>query len=191
MCCLRYEDETYDSLKKRLPHKQTRVMTDDGPGTVIDSQILTQLVLVRLDGGDAGQAAYPLENIRTLTKEEDAALKLKAVSQQPPPPVRAPLPPKRSPVPPPLPPAAARPIEAMEAASDDADASERNGNGEPNPRQGNMSGSANPTGQGDAAAGRDPDQQPRRRRRRRRRGRRPGDESGPPREGPSSTPPQA
>ena len=72
MCCLRYEDETYETLRKKLPNRKSRVMTDDGPGTVIDSQILTQLVLVIVDTAQA-TAAYPLENIRPLTKEEDPA----------------------------------------------------------------------------------------------------------------------
>ena len=68
MCCLRYEDQTYETLRKRLPHRQTRVMTEDGPGTVIDTQILTQLVLVRVDNSEA-RTAYPVENIEKLTKE--------------------------------------------------------------------------------------------------------------------------
>jgi len=68
MCCLRYEDETYEDLRKRLPHRQTRVMTPDGVGTVIDSQILTQLVLVAPDSGEA-PSAYPLENLEILTKD--------------------------------------------------------------------------------------------------------------------------
>ncbi|MFM8818470.1 MAG: stage 0 sporulation family protein, partial [Phycisphaerales bacterium] len=38
MCCLRYEDETYDELKKRLPHRKTRVGTSEGPGIVVDSK---------------------------------------------------------------------------------------------------------------------------------------------------------
>jgi cell fate regulator YaaT (PSP1 superfamily) len=68
MCCLRYEDQTYEDLRKRLPHRQTRVMTDDGPGTVIDTQILTQLVLTLLDSGEP-PSAYPLENIEILTRD--------------------------------------------------------------------------------------------------------------------------
>ena len=63
MCCLRYEDATYAELKKKLPHRQKRVMTDDGIGTVIDTQILTQLVLVRLDD-QPQMAAFPVEDIR-------------------------------------------------------------------------------------------------------------------------------
>jgi len=62
MCCLRYEDQTYDSLRKRLPRRQTRVITEDGPGTVVDTQILTQLVLVKLESQVEPQA-YPVENL--------------------------------------------------------------------------------------------------------------------------------
>lgn len=53
MCCLRYEEQTYDDLKARLPRRKSRVGTPEGDGMVIDSQILTQLVLVELDELDA------------------------------------------------------------------------------------------------------------------------------------------
>jgi cell fate regulator YaaT (PSP1 superfamily) len=49
MCCLRYEDSTYEELRKKLPRRKSRVGTPEGDGIVIDSQILTQLVLVSLD----------------------------------------------------------------------------------------------------------------------------------------------
>ncbi len=62
MCCLRYEEETYDQLKKNLPHRKTHVGTPEGDGIVIDSQILTQLVLVRLDDGTR-QIAVPVEQL--------------------------------------------------------------------------------------------------------------------------------
>lgn len=62
MCCLRYEDETYNDLAKRLPKRKARVGTPDGDGTVIQTQILTQLVLVRFDDGRDDQA-YPVEEI--------------------------------------------------------------------------------------------------------------------------------
>ncbi|QNN20921.1 hypothetical protein HED60_01095 [Planctomycetales bacterium ZRK34] len=68
MCCLRYEDETYEALRKKLPKRNARVMTDDGPGSVINSQILTQLVLVELDQGRKRQA-YPVEHIERLPND--------------------------------------------------------------------------------------------------------------------------
>lgn len=70
MCCLRYEDQTYADLRARLPRKQSRVLTADGPGTVIDTQILTQLALVRLDDQPA-PAAYPVEEIEALDASRD------------------------------------------------------------------------------------------------------------------------
>ncbi len=71
MCCLRYEDQTYSDLKKRLPHRKSYVETEDGVGLVMDTQILTQLVLVKFSHLPAAQA-YPVENIRVLSKEEAA-----------------------------------------------------------------------------------------------------------------------
>jgi cell fate regulator YaaT (PSP1 superfamily) len=61
MCCLRYEDQTYEELRRRLPRSGKRVGTPDGPGIVLDTQILTQLALVRLDSGR--EHAYPVENL--------------------------------------------------------------------------------------------------------------------------------
>jgi len=62
MCCLRYEDQTYTELAKRLPRRKKRVSTPEGDGTVIDTQILTQLALVRLDAEDR-DVAVPVEEL--------------------------------------------------------------------------------------------------------------------------------
>ncbi len=66
MCCLRYEDETYETLRKRLPKRKKKVGTPDGDGIVIDAQILTQLVLVELDGVRR-RVAFPVEDITAPT----------------------------------------------------------------------------------------------------------------------------
>ncbi|HUW19481.1 MAG TPA: regulatory iron-sulfur-containing complex subunit RicT [Sedimentisphaerales bacterium] len=65
-CCLRYEDETYTELKQRLPKKNTEVKTKHGHGKVIDSQILTQLVLVEHDDGT--KVAVPVEEIEIISQ---------------------------------------------------------------------------------------------------------------------------
>jgi cell fate regulator YaaT (PSP1 superfamily) len=62
MCCLRYEDQTYRELKKNLPHKKTRVGTEEGPGIVLDGKILTQLVMVELEH-DRRRIAVPIEEL--------------------------------------------------------------------------------------------------------------------------------
>ncbi|MBT7171986.1 MAG: hypothetical protein HN909_09505 [Phycisphaerales bacterium] len=48
MCCLRYEDETYTTLKKNLPRKSSWIRTETLLGRVLDSQILTQLTRIAL-----------------------------------------------------------------------------------------------------------------------------------------------
>jgi len=63
-CCLRYEDDTYTELKKRLPKKNTRVKTKHGQGKVVDTQILTQLVLVEYQSGE--RIAVPVDDIEII-----------------------------------------------------------------------------------------------------------------------------
>jgi cell fate regulator YaaT (PSP1 superfamily) len=79
-CCLRYEDKTYTELKKQLPKKNSRVKTQQGVGKVVDTQILTQLVMVEYEGGD--RSAVGLEDIEILPpaaskqgKQDDAPKK--------------------------------------------------------------------------------------------------------------------
>lgn len=48
-CCLRYEHEGYQELMKKLPRVGSMVETEFGSGKVVDRQILTQLVLVRVE----------------------------------------------------------------------------------------------------------------------------------------------
>ncbi len=62
MCCLRYEDKTYEELRRKLPTRSTWVRTADGVvGKVIETQIITQLV--RLEQVDKRQIAVSNEEI--------------------------------------------------------------------------------------------------------------------------------
>lgn len=63
MCCLRYEDQTYKELKSNLPPRNKRVGTSEGPGVVVDSKILVQLVLVRLEHDPTKEIAVPVEEL--------------------------------------------------------------------------------------------------------------------------------
>jgi cell fate regulator YaaT (PSP1 superfamily) len=63
MCCLRYEDQTYKELKSKLPPRNKRVGTSEGPGIVVDSKILVQLVLVRLEHDPTKEIAVPVEEL--------------------------------------------------------------------------------------------------------------------------------
>lgn len=62
MCCLRYEEQTYTELAKKLPKRGARVVTPEGPGVVRDGKVLVQLVLVRLEGSGK-EIAVPVEDL--------------------------------------------------------------------------------------------------------------------------------
>ena len=64
MCCLRFEDEVYDELKRNLPRKGTHVATPDGEGEVVTGDILKQIVTVELPEGREG--VYPVDGIKIL-----------------------------------------------------------------------------------------------------------------------------
>jgi cell fate regulator YaaT (PSP1 superfamily) len=64
-CCLRYEDQTYTELKKRLPRKNARVKTPFGEGKIVDTQILTQLVIV--EDANGTKTAVGVEQVEVLS----------------------------------------------------------------------------------------------------------------------------
>ena len=49
MCCLKYEQEAYQDLLRSTPSVNSVVMTPDGKGTVVDLNMLTGILQVRLD----------------------------------------------------------------------------------------------------------------------------------------------
>jgi len=62
MCCLRFEDKTYEELKKLLPRKGTIVTTATGDkGEVIDYDIIKQLVAI--ETGDRKRIIVGCEDI--------------------------------------------------------------------------------------------------------------------------------
>ena len=52
MCCLRYEQEAYEELIKKVPKQGAFVETKDGYGTAVQVNLLRQTVKVKLDGSD-------------------------------------------------------------------------------------------------------------------------------------------
>ena len=61
-CCLRYEFETYRELGRNMPHEGAVVESPDGRGQVIENDILSQRVKVRLD--DERVLDYGINEIR-------------------------------------------------------------------------------------------------------------------------------
>jgi len=53
MCCLKYEQETYEQIRKRMPRVGKDIVTPDGIGTVLEIQVLKEMVKVRINKGDS------------------------------------------------------------------------------------------------------------------------------------------
>ncbi len=52
MCCLKYEQDTYEALNKEIPSSGTVVMTPEGKGQVVSVALLKGIVRVRLENDD-------------------------------------------------------------------------------------------------------------------------------------------
>ena len=76
MCCLKYEQSTYEEMLKFVPRVDAIVETPDGKGTVIDNNVLAGLVKVKIDRGeDSIINVYDVKNVVTI---KAAAVKLTA-----------------------------------------------------------------------------------------------------------------
>ena len=83
MCCLRYEQETYEEEARLTPKVGSYVHTPDGNGTVVDSNPLAGKVKVKLTGNDDGPAEYSRDDVSvTEKKEEDIAAERAAAERR-------------------------------------------------------------------------------------------------------------
>ena len=67
MCCLKYEQEAYRDLLRTTPKVNAVVMTPDGKGTVIDQNILTGILTIRLDKApEAAPKNFHMKEVKVL-----------------------------------------------------------------------------------------------------------------------------
>jgi cell fate regulator YaaT (PSP1 superfamily) len=70
MCCLKYEQSTYEELWKLCPKVGATVMTPEGRGVVTESSVLKGQVKVRLDKNpDSPPAEMSVENINVIRSD--------------------------------------------------------------------------------------------------------------------------
>lgn len=75
MCCLKYEQESYEHLLRHTPKVGALVDTKEGRGTVVDNNLLTGMLKVRLDRSpEAAPASFHRRDVRLL---RDAQIRLK------------------------------------------------------------------------------------------------------------------
>lgn len=74
MCCLKYEQDAYLDLLKRTPKIGAIVNTPEGKGEVIDSNLLTGTLKVRMDSfPDAAPRSFRVRDVKLL---KDGAIRL-------------------------------------------------------------------------------------------------------------------
>ena len=67
MCCLKYEQEAYEDLLRTTPKVGALVGTADGKGKVVEVNLMSGLLKVRLDANpDAPPRIYPKEEVNVL-----------------------------------------------------------------------------------------------------------------------------
>ena len=67
MCCLKYEQEAYSDLLKTTPKVGAIVSTNDGKGTVIEVNLLTRKLTVKLDKSpDAAPSVYKADDVKVI-----------------------------------------------------------------------------------------------------------------------------
>ena len=83
MCCLKYEEDYYEKTRKQMPRIGREVLTPDGPGMVVDLNILKETVRVRIPKGDSTeQKDYPMTDIQRATPAKAARPTGEAAPQQ-------------------------------------------------------------------------------------------------------------
>jgi len=70
MCCLKYEQDTYEYLNSFTPSVGATVKTQDGPAVVIDSNVLTGNLVVKLLDEDAGTFTIHRDNVKYIPKKK-------------------------------------------------------------------------------------------------------------------------
>ena len=81
MCCLKYEQEAYQDLLRTTPKVNAIVSTPDGKGVVIDQNLLTRRLTVRLDKDpEAAPKVYTVDQVK-LSKDGRVKIDKKELEQ--------------------------------------------------------------------------------------------------------------
>lgn len=67
MCCLRYEQKTYEEEIRLTPSVDTVVKTSDGVGTVFETAPLLGMIKVKLDGVEGAPKSYHRDSVQIIS----------------------------------------------------------------------------------------------------------------------------
>ncbi len=68
MCCLKYEQDAYEDLLKHSPKEGSFVVTPDGVGDIITTNVLREKVSVRLDASSDSLKTYRNSEVRVIRR---------------------------------------------------------------------------------------------------------------------------
>ncbi len=81
MCCLKYEQDAYTDLLKRTPKVGALVMTSEGKGVVVDQNLITGVLTVKLDKTpDAAPQTFKVKDVK-LIKDGQIRLNKKEIEE--------------------------------------------------------------------------------------------------------------
>lgn len=80
MCCLKYEQDNYEQVRKKMPRVGKDIMTPEGIGTVVDINVLKEIIRVRIIKADGTEmkefsvdvCAKPTQDQVTAAREQQA-----------------------------------------------------------------------------------------------------------------------
>ncbi|MBA1334786.1 MAG: Stage 0 sporulation protein YaaT [Firmicutes bacterium] len=71
MCCLKYEEDVYEEIKKEIPPIGAKAQTPNGDAIIVDVNVLKQTVKVRLIKDEDGEfGEYPISSIKVVDGQE-------------------------------------------------------------------------------------------------------------------------
>ncbi|WP_312640936.1 stage 0 sporulation family protein [Hydrogenoanaerobacterium sp.] len=66
MCCLKYEQEAYEDLLRRTPKQGAFVSTPDGRGTVVEVNLLTGMLKVKIEKSDGAARLFNKDQVKVI-----------------------------------------------------------------------------------------------------------------------------
>ena len=68
MCCLQYEQKSYETMRKKMPKVGKPILTADGEGIVLENNVLTEKTRVRvqMEDGTMDVRDYPYEHLAAI-----------------------------------------------------------------------------------------------------------------------------
>lgn len=72
MCCLKYEQEGYEELIRTTPRVGAAVKTPEGAGTVIDINLMTGILSIKMnDAPDGAPKSFHKSQVKTIRREKE------------------------------------------------------------------------------------------------------------------------